>query len=331
MIITRTPYRLSLFGGGTDFFEWYNENPTTVIVAAMDYYGYVLVTRKPKFFPEYISKIAYSDIEYVKQNADIKHPSVRECLRYFDFETGLDLAHFGDLPARSGIGSSSSFTVGLLKAIHGLKNSNVSKTQLFQEAIYIEQEMIGEAVGVQDQISAAYGGINVIKLGPGKKIRVSALTPSFSYTEYLRRSILMGFTGLSRDGTAIIAEHKNKIYSKEINNKLSEVSQISKEANKMLLKEMEIEEIGKLLNHAWKLKKGFSDKISPQMFDEIYKTAVKNGAVGGKLMGAGGSGFFYFLAPPQKHEKIKRALPEVRVWVPFRFANKGSSFITRIS
>ena len=213
MIITRTPYRLSLFGGGADFFEWYNENPTTVIVAAMDYYGYVLVTRKPKFFPEYISKIAYSDIEYVKQNTDIKHPSVRECLRYFNFETGLDLAHFGDLPARSGIGSSSSFTVGLLKAIHGLKNSNVSKSQLFQEAIYIEQEMIGEAVGVQDQISAAYGGINVIKLGPGKKIRVSALKPSFSYTEYLRRSILMGFTGLSRDGTAIIAEHKNKTYA----------------------------------------------------------------------------------------------------------------------
>ena len=331
MIITRTPYRLSLFGGGTDFFEWYNKNPTTIIVAAMDYYSYVLVTRKPKFFPEYISKIAYSDIEYVKHNTDIKHPSVRECLRYFNFETGLDLAHFGDLPARSGIGSSSSFTVGLLKAIHGLKNSNVSKTQLFQEAIYVEQEMIGEAVGVQDQISAAYGGINVIKLGPGKKIRVSALKPSFSYTEYLRRSILMGFTGLSRDGTAIIAEHKNKIYSKEINNKLSEVSKISQEANKMLLKEMEIEEIGKLLNHAWKLKKGFSDKISPQMFDEIYKTAVKNGAVGGKLMGAGGSGFFYFLAPPQKHEKIKRALPEVRVWVPFRFANKGSSFVTRIS
>ena len=331
MIITRTPYRLSLFGGGTDFFEWYNENPTTIIVAAMDYYSYVLVTRKPKFFPEYISKIAYSDIEYVKHNTDIKHPSVRECLRYFNFETGLDLAHFGDLPARSGIGSSSSFTVGLLKAIHGLKNSNVSKTQLFQEAIYIEQEMIGEAVGVQDQISAAYGGINVIKLGPGKKIRVSALKASFTYTEYLRRSILMGFTGLSRDGTAIIADHKNKIYSKEINNKLSEVSQICQEATSMLSKEMEIEEIGKLLNHAWNLKKGFSDKISPQMFDEIYKTAVKNGAVGGKLMGAGGSGFFYFLAPPQKHEKIKKALPEVRVWVPLRFANKGSSFVTRIS
>ena len=330
MIITRTPYRLSLFGGGTDFSEWYSKNPATVIVAAMDYYSYVLVTRKPKFFPEYISKIAYSDIEYVRDNLDIRHPSVRECLRYFNFDTGVDLAHFGDLPARSGIGSSSSFSVGLLNAIHGLKNSKVSKHQLAQQAIYVEQEMIGEAVGVQDQISAAFGGINVIRLGPGKKLKISALKPSFAYTEYLQQSILMGFTGLSRDGTAIAAEHKNKINSKKIDDVLREVSQISQEAYKMLTKEMDIQDLGRLLNRAWKLKKKFSNKVSPELFDRIYDTAINMGAFCGKLMGAGGSGFFYFLAPPQKHSKIKSALRDVRVWVPFRFATKGSSYITRI-
>ena len=210
MVISKTPYRLSLFGGGTDFYEWYKDNPTLVIVSAMDYYCYISIKKQFNFF-EYKSRVSYSKTEFVNENTDIKHPSVRECLRYFQFENGLDIQHVGELPAQSGIGSSSSFTVGFLNAMHALKHQKVSKKQLANEAIYVEQDMINEAVGVQDQISAAYGGFNIIKLGPDKRIDVKPLKLSFSYKEYLKRSILLGFTGLSRDGIKLIEEHKSGI------------------------------------------------------------------------------------------------------------------------
>ena len=179
MIISKTPYRLSLFGGGTDFPQWYNSNPSTIIVASMDYSCYVTISRKPNFFPEYKSRVAYGKIEHVNDNGDIVHPSVRECLRFFNFESGIDIYHAGDLPSRSGIGSSSSFTVGLVKAIHGLRNARATKRQLAEEAIFIEQKMIKESVGCQDQIAAAYGGLNVIKLGPGHSMKIIKLGISF--------------------------------------------------------------------------------------------------------------------------------------------------------
>lgn len=331
MIISKTPYRLSLFGGGCDFSEWFKTNPTTLIVASMDHHCYVTVSRKPNFFPEYKSRVAYGQIEHVKDNGDIIHPSVRECLRFFNFESGIDIHHAGDLPSRSGIGSSSSFTVGLVRAIHGLKNSRISKRQLAEEAIFIEQQMIKEAVGFQDQISASYGGLNVIKLGPGSKMRVSKLDISFSYKEYLRRSVLLGFTGLSRDGTNIMKKHITNISDGKSEALLNDVSKISQRALELFKLEEDIDKLGNLLNDSWAIKRNFTPMVSTQTFNQIYEVAVKNGALGGKLMGAGGGGFFYFLAPPQKHAKIKAALHQVKIWVPFNFSNNGSMLLNRTS
>ena len=238
-MILKTPYRLSLFGGGTDFAQWFQQNPSTIIVSSMDYHCYITVSRKPNFFPEYKSRIA-GQIEHVKNNSDIIHPSVRECLKFFNFESGIDIFHAGDLPSRSGIGSSSSFTVGLVKAIHGLKNSKVTKRQLAEEAIFIEREMIQEAVGFQDQIAAAYGGLNVIKLGPGNKMSINRLNISFSYKEYLRRSILLGFTGI-RDGTRIMQEHIKNVRIGVSESMLKEVNGISDDAYKLFKMEEDID------------------------------------------------------------------------------------------
>ena len=331
MIISKTPYRLSLFGGGTDFSHWYKTHPSTIIVASMDHSCYVTISRKPNFFPEYKSRIAYGKIEHVTDNTKIIHPSVRECLRFFNFESGIDIYHAGDLPARSGIGSSSSFTVGLIKAIHGLKNSKVTKRQLAEEAIFIEQKMIKESVGCQDQIAAAYGGFNVIKLGPGNKMKIAKLVISFTYREYLRRSILLGFTGLSRDGTSIMKQHVSNISQGKSGELLQEINQISENAQQLLKTEEDIEKLGKLLNDSWVIKRDFTPNVSNQHFNQIYEIAMKNGAVGGKLMGAGGGGFFYFLAPPQKHAKIRSALNQIKIWVPFKFATQGSMLLNRSS
>mgnify|MGYP000018961753 CR=1 FL=1 len=256
---------------------------------------------------------------------------VGECLRFFNFESGIDIYHAGDLPARSGIGSSSSFTVGLVKAIHGLKNSKVTKRQLAEEAIFIEQKMIKESVGCQDQIAAAYGGFNVIKLGPGNKMKIAKLVISFTYREYLRRSILLGFTGLSRDGTSIMKQHVSNISQGKSEELLREINQISENAQQLLKTEEDIEKLGKLLNDSWVIKRDFTPNVSNQHFNQIYEIAMKNGAVGGKLMGAGGGGFFYFLAPPQKHAKIRSALNQIKIWVPFKFATQGSMLLNRSS
>ena len=297
----------------------------------MDYSCYVTISRKPNFFPEYKSRVAYGKIEHVNDNGDIVHPSVRECLRFFNFESGIDIYHAGDLPSRSGIGSSSSFTVGLVKAIHGLRNARATKRQLAEEAIFIEQKMIKESVGCQDQIAAAYGGLNVIKLGPGHSMKIIKLGISFSYREYLRRSILLGFTGLSRDGTNIMKKHIANISEGKSESMLREINKISENAYELFKMEEDIEKIGNLLNESWLIKRNFTPNVSNQNFNQIYEIALKNGAVGGKLMGAGGGGFFYFLAPPQKHAKLRSALRQVNIWVPFKFASYGSTLLNRSS
>lgn len=326
MIISKTPYRLSFFGGGTDFVDWYKENESIVISAAMNYHCYISVKRQVGFF-DYKSRVAYSNIELVKDNKDIKHPSVRECLKYFRFENGLDIHHVGELPAQSGIGSSSSFTVGLLNAIHALQNIPVSKSTLAEEAIYVEQEMINEAVGVQDQITAAYGGINVIKLGPGKRRTVKKIPLSFAYKEYIKRSILLGYTGQARDGLSLMKKHKGNISSGLSTHLLIEINSTTEEAYKLFEKEEDIDKIGKLLKHSWEIKRQFVSDIESERFNQIYEIALKNGAFGGKLMGAGAQGFFYFLAHPSKHGKIKEKLPGVKVWVPMHLSEKGSTIL----
>jgi D-glycero-alpha-D-manno-heptose-7-phosphate kinase len=326
MIITRTPYRLSFFGGGTDYNAWFEENGGTVLAAAVARYCYISVRRLPPFF-EHKSRVVYSHIESVRDHADIQHPSVRGCLQYLDFQEGLEIHHDGDLPARSGIGSSSSFTVGLLHALHGLQSRMVDKHELAEQAIHVEQKLLCESVGVQDQIMAAHGGFQIIGLGPGAKWQTQELVTSEDYLKNLQDHVLMGFSGISRTADKHAKAKIDNIQQCKTTSELREIQAIAAEAVGLLKRKAEIQEIGRLLDKSWQLKRRLADGLSSDWMDDLYRTALAAGAYGGKLMGAGGGGFFFFLAPPERHQAVKEVLPQVKVWVPFEIDFSGSRVI----
>lgn len=327
MIVTRTPYRLSLFGGGTDYNSWFEKNEGFIISVALGYYCYLTTRYLPPFFSEHKSRIVYSKIEEVKDNNLIQHPSVNACLRFLGIKEGIEIHHDGDLPARSGLGSSSSFTVGLLNSLYALKGQMRSDYDLANDAIHVEQNLIGESVGVQDQIIAAHGGFRFTRLGPGNKWHSDLFIQETEYIEELSRHILIGYSGISRIAEGIASKKVKHIKRGESTTQLSEIHEITKEAAQSLVNKCEIKKIGNLLDKTWELKKQLANEVSASWMDSIYSQARINGAFGGKLMGAGGGGFFFFLAPPQKHEKIKQALSNIRVWVPFKIDNQGSKVI----
>ena len=292
MIISKTPYRLSLFGGGTDYPAWYKNRPSKVISAAMAHYCYISYKMLPPYF-DHANRVIYSKIESVSDIAQIEHPSVRECLKYYGVSNGVSISHDGDLPARSGIGSSSSFTVGLINAITThLGSPYAHPYAMAMDAIDIEQNRIGESVGVQDQIIAAYGGVRVIELSDTH----------------------------ARQQVNNIKQGKSKIT-------LEEISTITETALNIFENYGKIVEIGNLLKYQWERKRTLTDGVTTDYIDNIYKKAINAGAYGGKLMGAGGGGFFMFLAAPDTHERIKQAVPEINVWVPFKFDYSGSQII----
>ena len=325
MIISKTPYRLSFFGGGTDYNSWFEENESIVLAAAIDYYCYISIRKLPPFF-DHKHRIVYSKIENVQNISEIDHPSVRECLNFMKMQDGYEIHYDGDLPSRSGLGSSSSFTVGFLNALHSFNNKIIDKKALSEKAIYVEQKLIGESVGVQDQIMASYGGIQKIHLN--KSINVSNLKISKEFKQTLESSILLGFSGVSRfSGIHATGQIKN-IKSGKSERDLKAINEIAKYGLDCFEKEASIQHIGKLLDESWQHKKQLSDGLSPKWMEELYDTAIRHGAFGGKLMGAGGGGFFYFIAPNNKHQKIKEALNGIKVWVPFKFAKDGSKIIS---
>jgi D-glycero-alpha-D-manno-heptose-7-phosphate kinase len=323
MIISKTPFRISFFGGGTDFPLWYEEHGGAVLSTSIDKYCYLSCRDLPPFFDNKY-RVVYSDIELTQSVSEIKHPVVRACLDYLDFDDrGVEVIHYADLPARTGIGSSSSFTVGLLNALHALNGTHLSKDDLGKAAIFVEQNLLRESVGSQDQMAAAYGGLNEIRFS-ANSISVSPLEISKNRRLELERSLILLYTGVSRFSSEIAQTHIQNIPNKEAELRL--MTQMVDEAKKILSSSLPISEFGKLLHEAWTIKSRLSQKVSTNLVNEIYKVALDLGADGGKLLGAGGGGFFLLSARPELHLKILSALSGY-LHVPFRFESEGTSLI----
>lgn len=324
MIITRTPLRISFFGGGTDYPVYYRENGGKVLSASISKYNYLTVRELPPFF-EHKYRIRYFKSEYKNTIKEIEHPSVKACLEFLDIDKGIELVHTGDVPAMSGVGSSSAFTVGLLHSLYALKGDFVTKKKLALEAIEIEQNKIGECVGSQDQVAASFGGLNLIEFLKDSRIIVTPLTISQKRLQQLEDSIVLFFTGLSRTASEIaetqIHETKNKI--KELNLMKSMVDDA---INILYSENKSLDEFGELLNDSWQIKRGLTKKISNEYIDSVYRRGIKGGAIGGKLLGAGGGGFIAFYVNPEKKNKLINEMPEL-LHVPFHFDQMGSHII----
>lgn len=324
MIISRTPFRISFFGGGTDYPSWYRENGGSVLAATIDKYCHISCRYLPPFF-EHNHRIVYSLIENVKDISEIKHPAVRAIFQFMGVSDGVEVHHDGDLPARTGLGSSSSFTVGLLHALYALKGVMPSKMRLSTEAIHIEQNIIKEHVGSQDQVSAAFGGFNVISFNPDNTIKISPVILCGDRLNHLKNHLMFYFTGFSRIASEIAKEQIENTDKKK--RELSAMQEMVDEALSILCSDnTDIIEFGKLLHESWLLKRSLTDKISTPQIDEIYEEARRCGAIGGKLLGAGGGGFMIIFAKPEDQSRIGNKLSRL-LRVPFDFENSGSQII----
>jgi len=324
MIITRTPFRISFFGGGTDYPVWYRENGGRVISTTIDKYCYVTLRELPPFF-KYKHLLRYFEREEANTVDEIKHPSIRECLKYLNMNKNIELVHHADLPAQSGLGSSSTFTVGLLMAGYALNNQMRTKNQLAHDAIEIEQRRIVEAVGSQDQTAAAFGGFNRINFGGNRELEVTPLTISTEKIINLQDHLMLFFTGFSRNASDIAQKQIENTNSKT--KELDIMVELCKEAEELLVSsENGFLEWGELLNEQWKVKKSMTNLITNSKIDEMYEQAIRSGALGGKLLGAGGGGFMLFFVPPEKHEQLKANLNNI-LHVPFRFDFSGSQIV----
>lgn len=324
MIITRTPLRISFFGGGTDYPVWYREHGGAVLATTIDKCCYISCRRLPPFF-EYHSRISYSQVENVEHNAAIKHPSVRGCLQFLAIEDGVEIHHVADLPARTGLGTSSAFTVGLLLALYALRNQMRDKHGLATDAIHVEQELLREAVGAQDQVSASYGGFNRINFQNDGTIEVRRMVTAPTRLAELEQHVALYFTGFARTASEIAKEqirltpHRTK--------ELQMMYQMVNEAEAIIANpRCPIEEFGKMLDESWKLKRMLTQNISTSSIDEIYDAGRSAGALGGKLLGAGGGGFMLFFVPPERRRALRMRLQKL-LCIPFAFSSRGSHVV----
>jgi D-glycero-alpha-D-manno-heptose-7-phosphate kinase len=321
MIISRTPFRVSLFGGGTDYPDWIRQHGGSVLGMAINKYCYLSVRSLPPFF-EHKHRIVYSLVELVREIDEIRHPAVRAVFSEMAVSGGLEVHHDADLPARSGLGSSSSFTVGLLNALYAMRGQMVSKAVLGAEAIRIEQQVIGESVGCQDQVWAAYGGLNRIDFERDGSIAVSPLILSADRRRELVSSFVLVFSGLSRFATEVAEEKISNIPRNE--RQLLGIQAMVDEAMAMLCDEREpIHRIGDLLHESWMLKRSLASRVTNQRIDEIYDAAMGAGASGGKLLGAGGGGFLVFITRPERRAAVCEALRGL-IQVSFDIDGDGS-------
>ncbi len=322
MIISRTPFRVSFFGGGTDYPGWFENNKGAVLATTIDKYCYITARYLPPFF-DHKSRIIYSKMEHVKEIADIDHPAVRGVLNFLKIKEGLEIHHDGDLPARTGLGSSSSFTVGLLNALYALKGVMTTKQQLSEEAIHVEQVLCEENVGCQDQTLVAHGGFNFIEFGGPRHLQVRRVTISEERRNHLQDHLMIFFTGFSRMASQI-AEHQIKNIPKKRSELKTMYEMVLESLN--ILNTDKLVDFGKLLHENWKLKRSLSHKVSTPHIDDLYDTAYRAGATGGKLLGAGGGGFVLLFVEPHKQAKVREKLSKF-LEIPFRFEDLGSQIV----
>jgi D-glycero-alpha-D-manno-heptose-7-phosphate kinase len=324
MIISRTPFRVSLFGGGTDYPTWFNQHGGAVLGMAINKYCYISVRYLPPFF-EHKHRIVYSKVENVRSLDEIEHPAVRAVLKDINVDRGLEIHHDGDLPARSGLGSSSSFVVGLLHSLRALDNKMSSQAELAKKATYIEQEALKESVGNQDQIWAAFGGFKRIDFLPDGSYRQYPMMLSRKREQELNRSLMLFFTGITRFATDIAAKKIANLH--ERSGHLIRMTEMVDEAQEIINNPgRAMREIGELLHESWLLKRDITDGISTDKINEIYDAGCEAGAVGGKLLGAGGGGFMLFYVEPENQAKVRSRLSDL-IEVSFNMDKEGSKIV----
>jgi len=323
MIISRTPFRISFFGGGTDYRAWYAKHGGAVLSTTIDKYCYITCRYLPPFF-EHRYCVIYSKMEYTHSIDEIAHPAVREVLRFMKFDRGLELHHDADLPARSGMGSSSAFTVGFLHALYALQGRIASKQQLATEAIHVEQELLKETVGSQDQASAAYGGFNHIVFSPSGDITVRPITLSTQRMQELNSHLMLFYSGIKRTASDVAETYVNTLDDKR--RQLRIMKEMVDEGISILNSGQDIRGFGELLHEAWQAKRSLGKQVSNSQVDQLYDDARSAGAIGGKLIGAGGGGFMMLFVPPEHQAAVKQKLGGL-ISVPFKFEFSGSQII----
>lgn len=321
MFTTRTPFRMSFLGGGTDFPAYFNEYGGCVLSATFNKYSYVTVRELPALF-DYKNQFTYSKIERFNSPDELEHPLVREALKYIDIDR-VQIAYDADLPARSGIGSSSSFAVGLLNELHLLKGEKLSKMELAKEAIHLERNLCNEAGGVQDQLAVAFGGLNRITFdADGYKILPVEI--SHRKKKEFNENLLLVFTGFSHFSGEVSVTQQNNIPLKIA--ELNEMKKLVDEGERILVSGSDLDDFGRLLDYTWKLKRALSDRISTEEIDELYASAIKAGALGGKILGAGSGGFMLLYVTKDKRENVKKIFDPSRI-IPFEFEDDGTKLI----
>ena len=323
MIISKTPYRVSFFGGGSDYPSWYVKNGGSVISATIDKYIYISCRYLPPFF-RHKYRVVWSQIENVKSVNQIKHSVVREMLKYFKIKSGLEIHYDGDLPARSGMGSSSAFTVGLMNLLYNFQGRKIKKKILAERSIYFEQKILKEAVGSQDQVAAAYGGFNKITFKIGGGFNVQPIAIKKKTLSKLNKNLLLVYTGIRRTAHDIARGYVDKL-NKSKKSHILHISSFVEEAEKILRKG-NVNNFGNLLHESWLEKKNLSSAITNSSIDEIYNNAIKKGALGGKLLGAGGGGFFLFYVPYFRQKNFIKYFRKL-ITIPFKFSSEGSKIL----
>ncbi len=324
MIISRTPHRISFFGGGTDYPSYYLNNGGKTLGVAINKYSYLNVRKLPPFF-KHKHRLVYSKQENVSKLDEIEHPSVRETLKYFDIKYGVSIHHDGDIPARSGMGSSSAFTVGLINSLNALEGKLSSKKYLKDTAIHIEQNLIKENVGSQDQSFAAYGGFNLIEFLQNGEIVVNPIILNQDRLKSFENNLMLFFSGFTRIASSIAKEQIDNTKKNEDN--LHKMKDLVDNAHNILTdKRKNLNEFGELLNYTWELKKTLSSKVTNPNIDTMYKKAMDAGALGGKLLGAGGGGFMLFYVEEKNQDRVKNSLNEY-LHIPFNFDFDGSKIV----
>jgi D-glycero-alpha-D-manno-heptose-7-phosphate kinase len=323
MIISRTPFRISFFGGGTDYPAWYREHGGAVLATTIDKYCYITCRYLPPFF-EHRYCIIYSKMEYCQALDEIRHPAVREVIRFLELDRGLEIHHDGDLPARSGMGSSSSFTVGLLHALYALTGSMVSKELLALQSVHLEQAVLKETVGSQDQVLAAHGGFRHITFHPSGDISARPVTVAQERLRELNAHLMLFYTGIKRTASTVAETYVNGIGSRR--RQLRIMKDLVDEALAILNSRHDLTSFGALLNEAWLEKRTLSASVSNSEIDGLYECALSAGAIGGKLTGAGGGGFLLLFVPPERQQSVQERLDGL-IHVPFKFEFSGSQIL----